>query len=328
MLTIEIDNKDGIMWNLSGIVSEASYKTSRLGQASTFEFTLIKGGLYEDKDFKYTLGDVVRVKYDDVPVFYGYIFSIDDGRDENVKITAFDQLRYLMMNDTYYLTDITATQLIQRIANDFKLKLGKLDDTEFQLPKVSESNAKLMDIICKALDKTLIATTRLYVLFDDFGELSLREAKNLTMDFSIGDNSLLYDYKTKSSIDNAYNRIKIVKDNKEKGVREVYIQEDSSHIAKWGLLQMYQVADEKSNEEQINQSLNNLLKLNNRIKRTLSIDALGDARVRAGCYVSLNVNALGLNQYFLVDECTHKFDGTDHTMSLDLVDIRIGDDKL
>ncbi|GMX63196.1 hypothetical protein Elgi_00520 [Paenibacillus elgii] len=326
MLQIEIDNKDGFLWDLSGIVSEATFKTARVGQASSLEMTLIKGGFYESKEFKYNLGDIVRVRQDGRNVFYGYIFSIESGREETVQITAYDQMRYLLANDSYVLSNVTATQVVERIGKDFGLKLGKLDDTKHVIPGLSENNTKLLDIIFKALDKTLIATKKIYVLFDDFGELTLRDAETMALDFSLGDTSLVYDYKQKRSLDKTSNKIKIVRDNKESGKRELYIVQDSRTIAKWGLLQHYQTVDEKVSAEKVKEMLDNLIQLKNHEQRSFSIDALGDIRVRAGCYVSINMEELGLNQRFLVNECTHKFDGSvEHTMSLELIDIRIGE---
>ncbi|WP_439099380.1 XkdQ/YqbQ family protein, partial [Brevibacillus laterosporus] len=52
--------------------------------------------------------------------------------------------------------------------------------------------------------------------------------------------------------------------------------------------------------------------------KRLSLNAIGDIRVRAGCFVPVSIQRLGINQPFLVDECTHKFDGTEHTMSVEL----------
>ncbi|WP_025853096.1 XkdQ/YqbQ family protein [Paenibacillus ehimensis] len=328
MLQIEIDNKDGFLWDLSGIVSEATYKTTRAGQASSFEMTLIKGGFYESGKFKYDLGDIIRVRLGGHNVFYGYIFSIDSGRDETVKITAYDQIRYLLANDTYHRTNITATALIQEIAKDFKLKVGKLDDTKYQIPKISESNSKLLDIICKALTKTLIDTKKIYVFFDDFGELSLRDAESMTLDIWLGDTSLVYDYKQKRSLDKTSNYVKISQENKKNKQRTNYILQDSKSVAKWGLLQHYQTVDENVSVPKINEMLDNLLKLKNREQRTFQLDALGDIRLRAGCYVLINIQELGVNKRFLVNECTHKFNGsTDHTMSLDLIDIDIREEK-
>ncbi|MFD2170310.1 XkdQ/YqbQ family protein [Tumebacillus lipolyticus] len=319
MLEVLIDNKDGNVWDISELTQSVTWKTGRIGKASSAEISFVKGGIYENKTFKYNNGDIVRVRKDGANVFYGYIFSIDSGRDEQVKLTAYDQIRYLMSNDTYVFKAATATQVVQKIAGDFGLKLGGMADTGYKIPTLVEDNKKLLDIICKALDLTLFSTGRNYMFYDDFGKLTLRNIEEMKVDVAIGGGSLLYDYEYKRSIDNeTYNRIKIVKENKETGRRDVYIAQDSANIAKWGRLQLLQKADEKQNAAQITEMLTNLLTINNRERRTIKLNAIGDLRIRAGCYVPVIIEELGLQHYFLVEECTHDLDGEDHTMTLDL----------
>ncbi|MEV2908756.1 hypothetical protein ABNF65_08865 [Paenibacillus larvae] len=72
------------------------------------------------------------------------------------------------------------------------------------------------------------------------------------------------------------------------------------------------------NSAQIQEVLNNLIAVKNREQRTIQVTAIGDIRLRAGCFVPIVIKELGIRQYFLVDECTHKFEGGDHTMTLDL----------
>src|SRR5690606_6913229 len=175
-------------------------------------------------------------------------------------------------------------------------------------------------IIDKALVLTLWNTNRNYVFYDDAGALSLRNVESTLLDIIIGDGSLMYDYRTKVSIDNdTYNVVKLYKDNKETGKREVYVAQDSANIAKWGRLQLYQSVDEEMNAAQIQELLDQLITLKNRETKSLRIDAIGDIRVRAGWFVRILIEELGINQPFLVNECTHRFDGANHhTMSLDL----------
>lgn len=319
MLEIVIDNRDGNLWDISGISSNVDYKTSRIGKASSLEFTIVTGGLYEDKKFKCGNGDVIRVIKDNVPLFYGYIFSIDSGRDEAVKVTAYDQTRYLMGNDTYVFKNATAGDVIKRIAGDTGLKIGKIAETGYSIPSMVEDGSKLLDIICNAINKTLMGNKRIYIFYDDFGQLTLRDMADWKLDISLGDESLMYDYKQKRSIDSdTYNRIKLVQDDSATGHRDVYIAQDSETIAQWGRLQLYQKVDDKLNAAQIKQSMNNLLELKNRESKSFNVDAIGDIRVRAGCSISINIAEIGINNYFLVEECSHKFDGVDHTMSLEL----------
>ncbi|WP_018306351.1 XkdQ/YqbQ family protein [Desulfitobacterium hafniense] len=320
MLMVFIDNKDGNVWDISQIVADVTWKTSRIGKAGSLSLTLIKNSPDQDQSFKYANGDIVYVQMQDgTKVFYGYIFSIDGGKDEAVKITCYDQLRYLMASDTYVFSNVTASEVVKQIATDFKLKLGRVDDTGYKIPTMSEDNQKLMDIICKALDLTLINSGKNHVLFDDFGALSVRNVEDFSLDFIIGDYSLMTDYSHKVSIDSdTYNRVKLYRDNKVTGKRDAYIAQDSANMAKWGVLQLSQSVDEEMNEAQISELLDALITLKNRETKSLKVEAIGDIRVRAGRYVRIQIEEYGINQPFLVDECSHSFDGVDHTMSLEL----------
>jgi len=315
LLEFLLDNKNGNVWDISELVTGVTWKTSRIGKAGSLDFSLLK-----DVDLAINTGDIVRVRLDDQKVFYGYVFTPEIGKNEELKVTAYDQIRYLLANDTYVFSNVTATEVLSRIAGDFSLKTGTLTDTKHRIPTMVEDNQKLLDMICKALDYTLIATGKIYVLFDDFGQLAIRDVESMVIDTVIGDDSLMYDYSYKRSIDSeTYNRIKLAQDNKESGHRDIYIAQDSANIAKWGRLQLYQTVDKAMDSTQINELLNQLLKLKNRESKSLKISALGDIRVRAGCYIPIIIEELGINLRFLVNECTHKGIGDpDHTMTLEL----------
>lgn len=316
---IKLDNRNGNVWDISSLVSDATWKTTRIGSPASLDITFLTGALYQSREFTFGNGDVIRLRKNEVDLFYGYIFSIDRGRDEEVKIKAYDQIRYLMNNDTYFFTNVTATQVIQRIAEDCELKTGGLEDTGHVIPTMYEENKKLLDIIYKAMDLTLVANLGLYVFYDDFGSLRLRNITNWSVDLVLGPESLLYDYSYSTSIDSdTYNRVKVVQDNKQANTKEVYIAQDSANIARWGRLQLFEKADDNFNEAQIKNLLDRLIRLRNRETKTLKLDALGDLRVRAGCMLPVIIEDLGIRTQFLVEDCTHQLQGADHTMSLNL----------
>ena len=316
MPEILLDNKDGKVIDISELVSSVSWKTVRIGQPGSLDMRLVK-----HKDLKIESGAVVRVKANKQNVFYGYVFTVERSQDDDVRVTAYDQIRYLLSNDTYVFSNATATQIIRKIAQDLGLKVGSLVDTGYRIPSLvaDEDNQKLLDVIYKALDLTLISTGNIFVFYDNFGSLTLQNVNNMRVNVVIGDESLAYGYSHKRSIDDdTYNRIKLVRDNKDTGKREVYVAQDSLNIAKWGRLQYFQKVDEKLNSAQIKQMLEQLIQLKNREKKTFRIDAIGDLRIRAGVYVPIMLKELGINQHFLVDECTHKWDGSEHSMQLTL----------
>jgi len=319
MYEVLLDDKRGNVWDISNIVTGITWKTSRIGSPGSLDFTLIKGAIYQDVSFKVNNGDIVRFRYNDRNVFYGYVFSIDGGKDEAVRIKCYDQIRYLLNKDTYVFANVTAADIIKRIADDFNLRLGRISETGYVIPTMVEDNQALLDIVDKGIVYTLWNTGKNYVLYDDFGELALGDTEDMLLDFIIGDNSLMTDFVVKTSIDqDTYNKVKLYRDNKETGKRDVYIAQDRANMAKWGTLQITQSVDEDKNEAQINALLNQLMSLKNRETRNLQVEAIGDVRVRAGCYVPIVISEYGINQPFLVDSVAHNFDGDDYTMKVEL----------
>jgi len=319
LITILLDNKNGNVWDLSQIAGDVTWKTSRIGRAGSLEFTVVTEGLYQSRAFSINNGDIVQVRYGDKPVFHGYIFTLEGGSGETVKVKAYDQIRYLMASDTFIFKNKRASEIIVEVANKFKLKTGYIETTPYLIPEMVEDGKKLLDICNKALDLTLIHGGKNYVLYDDFGALTLRNIEDMVADNYLGEGSLLTDYSTSLSIDqDTYNRIVLYQDNKKTGNRELYIEQDAETIAKWGMLQLYQSVDEKKNEGQIGELLKMLSTLHNRESKTMKLNALGDLQVRAGSYIYVVIERLGLNQPFLVDECSHKFSGALHTMALDV----------
>lgn len=313
-LEVMTDDKKGNVFDVSELVTDASWKTSRIGKPGSFEYTIL-----QDPKYAINNGDIVRVKKDGKPLFYGYVFTVGRSQEETIKIKAYDQIRYLSASDTYVLKNITAAALVKQIANDFGLKWGNVVDTKYKIPPRVEDSQKLIDIICKAFDYTTINTGSIYNFYDDFGNLTVKNIKDMKLDLVIGDESLMTDFTFEKSIDSdTFNRIKLVQDNKKTKKRDVYIAQDSANIAKWGRLQYYQKVDENQNAAQIKQLMDQLIKLKNRETKSLKLEALGDPSVRAGCYIPILIDELAINQLYLIDECTHKFSGDDHTMSLEL----------
>ena len=319
LLEILLDNKNGNVWDVSEIAKDLTWTTTRVGRPASVDFTLISSGVYQDRAFTVQNGDIVRIRKENINVFYGYVFSIKQNHDAEISVKAYDQVRYLLNKDTYVFKNVTASDVIRKIANDFNLKVGRIDDTGYRIPSMVEDGQTLLDIIEKANTLNLSATGRFFVFFDDFGELSFRDVRAFEAGFYIGDGSLMTGFDHSRDIDSdTYNRIKLYRDNKDTGKREVYMVQDSANIARWGVLQLYESVDEEMNAAQINELLNKLVTLKNREQRTLKLEAIGDIRVRAGMYLPIVIMSLGINQPMMVDEVKHRFDGADHTMSLTL----------
>jgi hypothetical protein len=319
MLEAVIDNKNGTLWDISSVCSSITWKTTLFGKAGSVDIDFIPDSPFQAKKFTYSNGDVLRLRLDGNDLFLGFIFENEASFKQPTSIMAYDQLRYLTEADTYVRTNIRADQIVKENAVAANLKIGSLADTVHSIPKVYADGLKRFDIIGQALDDTMQAKSTLFVLYDDYGSLVLRNVTDMVMEFVLGDNSLLTNYKYKKSIDtDTYNIVKFVYDNKKTKKRDVYIAKDSASIARWGQLQLFRKLPDDFNLAQVNDLVMNWLKLKNREQETLTVEAIGQYGIRAGVLLMTVIEEIGIKGFFLVKECTHKFRGNEHTMSLEL----------
>ncbi len=299
--------------DITTLVTSASWKTKRTGSPAQLDLTLVS-----DPAVEITEGGIVTLTEDGVGLFYGYVFKYSRNEKEEVSITAYDQMRYLKNKDTYVFTGQTATAITQQIAADFGVKVGALEDTGYAIPSMVEDGQTLFDIILKALDLTLINTGKMYYLWDDFGALRISDVAKSAIALTVGDESLATGYSYQSDIDgDTANKIKLVRDNKETGKRDVWIVMDSSTQKRWGILQHYDKVAEELNSAQVAAMADSLLKLKNRPKKSLSVNGLSDLSIRAGRSLFIDISGLGVSGWYIVDECTH--DLIKETMTLKVV---------
>lgn len=289
------------------------WSTERSGAPGQLTFQVLA-----DPQLKITEGNAVRFQYGGRKVFYGYIFTQKTDSDGILTVTAYDQLRYLKNKDTYVYENQTLTQLVGRIISDFSLRKGKLEQTKYRIPSRVEDNQTLFDIIANAQDLTMANRGEMYVLFDNFGKITLRNIANMKVDIVI-DRETGQKFEYTSGIDSdTYNQIKLYFDNKETGQREIYIAKSTKNINAWGVLQYYEKLEEGENGKE---KANALLQFYNSREKHISVqDVLGDHRVRAGSMVvvSMKIDRKKICQYMLVEKCRHTYKDNEHWMDLTL----------
>ena len=294
------------------------WSTERRSTPGKLTFKIIKDDIIDFKE-----GATVRLKVDGKEVFFGFVFTKRRDKNQIISVTAYDQLRYLNNKDTYVYENKTVAEFIQMIATDFNLKTGTLEDTKFKIASRVEDNTSLFDMIENALDLTLQNTKEMFVMFDDFGKITLKniasmrvgeESAYLLIDEETGEN-----FEYSSSIDSdVYNKIKLSYDNEDTGKRDIYIAQDGTHMNEWGVLQYF---DTLSKGENGQAKADALLKLYNKKSRNLKIsNAIGDTRVRAGSLVvvSLALGDVNLKNFMLVEKVRHTFKLDQHVMDLTL----------
>ncbi len=259
-------------------------------------------------------GDKVSFFVGDKGVFCGFIISyVKNGFTGKYQVTAYDSLRYLKNKDNMVYENKKASELLKMIATQFLLKTNIIDDTKYVLPYRVEDSKTLFDIIETALDLTYENTGEEYVLYDDFGGLSLVKLSALQTNLLIDETSF-ENYTLTSGIDNSYNKIKLLHENKNKSLRQITVTEDKDLQKKYGVLQYFSHINGDENGSRVAEKL--LEKFKNP-QKTLTISGVtGDIRVRAGAGVYLDIpEHKGL---MTVQKAIHIFAENAHTMELSL----------
>jgi hypothetical protein len=300
-------------------LASAEYSTNRMDSPGKFTFTLI-----EDTGIAIEEGSCIRVKVNGKDFFKGYVFTAERSEDRKVKYTAYDQLRYLKAKASYTFVAKSLEDIIRKIAKDFGLKVGDLAKTGYKFPSLIKENESCLDIIFDALSQTIRQTGKIFVFYDDFGKLTLKEAKKMKWNRLIGSRNELSDYTYKRDIDkDTYNRIKLARPNKNTGKADTYVYEDKDNIKQWGLLQYYDTVDENMNAAQINEMCKTYLKYYNKVWQTLKLkNIIGHEKIRAGWIIPVLIDdievASGIQRYFLAEKVTHKLDNNSHTMDIEV----------
>ena len=312
-MTCELMIQSGTSIMVPPVAEGVSIEWERKGQPGKLTADVVK-----TPGLSFQEGDSCRFDLDGVPVFYGFVFDkARRGSNPNViTITAYDQLYYLKNKDTYVYENKTADAVVRMIADDFRLNVGSMENTGFTIASRVEDNKTLLDIIQTALDETLKATGKLFVLYDDVGRLTLKGLGSMKIDMLV-DDAAAGDYDYKSSISSeTYNKIKLSYENKDTGKREIYIAQDGASINQWGVLQYYEKLDSAGNAKSMADALLNLYDTKT---RTLQLkNVLGDIRVRGGTLlvVTLGLGDINLSNYLMVEQVKHTFSNGQHLMDM------------
>lgn len=311
-LTLTIENEKIVYYPL--VEEEITLDISRSGAPSKLSFNVIK-----DETLNFQEGNLVKLAHKDKLIFVGFVFSKKRDKDQIIKVTAYDQLRYLKNKDTYVYENKKASDLLKMIATDYKLRVGEIDDTEHIIESRIEDNKTLFDIMKNALDETIKNKHKMYILYDEAGRIFLKDKDKMGLDIVI-DQTCIENFDYTSSIDGeTYNSIKLISENEKASKRGYCTVEDKENVEKWGRLQYFEVIKDNSKKQS---KAEGLLKLYNRKTRNLKVkNAIGDIRVRAGSrlIVDLNIGDIEVKKNMLVEDVKHTFKDNEHRMDLTLI---------
>ena len=293
------------------IEGDVVWDTERSGSPGKVTFK-IRG------DVPVTEGDIVSVTYGDTKVFVGYIFEHSVDKTGLISVTAYDQTKYFNNSDTYVFEKIKASDVLKRIAKDYNMSVGTIEDTGIVIPSIVEDDQTLFDIVYNALDKTVAAGKKVFVFYDDYGKLTLKSLDSMRVNLLLCEDTV-GDYDYSASIDkDTYNQIVLYHDDDKTKKRQYFTASSKESINQWGLLRKTEKIDATEGAQNLAELY---LAMYNKKTRKLSIkDAFGRPDVRAGTLVPvvMKVGEINLRNYMLVEKASHTWSNGKYFMNLDL----------
>lgn len=297
------------------IEGDVTLEWKRKGSPGALKFTCLKS---QGLDFQE--GDPVSLRVGGKDVFYGYVFEKSRKDPLKISVLCYDQLRHFKNKDTIVYANKKYSDLVKMLAKDYGLKTGTIEDTGYVIKNRIEE-ATLFDMCGNASDLTVTDTGKLFVLYDDFGKICLRNIENMKLDRLI-DEDTAQEYSYKSSIDkDVYSRIRLAIDNGETGERELYDTNGENLQKQWGILQFYEKYTDAT-PALLKERGKMMLDYYGKKRRTLSVKkCLGDIRVRGGSslVVMLGLGDIDLKNYMVVEAVKHTFSHGEHWMDLDVI---------
>lgn len=308
---------NGVGCDISGIcIDSVKIWYCKSGAAGMAEFYV--GRDLQESVFGFYEGDRVEISYEGINMFLGYIFTKSRRKDEIIRVKAYDQLRYLKNRDTYIYGGVSAGGLIKLIGEDYRLRLGEIEDSGYILPDRIECNKTLFDIILTAVEAEKAATGKDCILYDDFGRLCYKNVENMTLPLLAKESmNGLIDFSYETTIDrDVYNSVKLFY-NRESNLS--YKAEDAECIEKWGVLQYSDILTRQEQAAgEFKEFAEKIIKEKSRLNKSITIKDLGDARVRAGSRIWAEIKEIGEVRAAVVKEAVHTFTNGLHTMDLRL----------
>lgn len=298
------------------IKDDLVWETERNLSPAKLTFTALKDNLLNFQE-----GDAVQLKVNGVNVFKGVIFVKERDKNQQIKVTAYDQIRYMKNKISFIHDGKTASEILRQIASMYQINTGTIDDTGYTLSPHVDDGVSMLDIVLNALDDTFRINKKSFLLYDKYGAVCLENTDKFILNGPIIDADALGNFSYKTSIDeDTYNRIYMVYDNEETGIREIYPKQNDKLVNKWGVLSYYHKVKTKNGMAEM---ASKFLELKGRKTRQIRLtDILGDINVRAGCSipVTLNLGDVVANEHFLCERVVQRINSDIILMDIELLD--------
>lgn len=294
---------------LCGFVSNAgSYNKV----ARTLEFALFQPRYDKSQPvLPVAIGDPVQLFVGEDPQFDGYIFSLRrDSGGETVTVGCVDRGIYLKRNQAAYrFTGQTPEEIARRICGDFGIETGLLAETGIPIRR-NFPGVSLYGIIQTAYTLAAEKTGERYMLRFRGPALDVivRERRGATAVIAPGSNLLTAT--VGESGEELVSQVAIYDENGSL----IRVRKNEDAIALCGIMQRYL---RTTRDRDVDAEAAAILE-DNGIKRTVTVEALGDHRLISGGNVIVREPVTGLYGLYWIDSDAHTWKGGVHQVKLGL----------
>lgn len=334
--------------------SGVTWETEIKGSPSKLTFTVLKSN-----GLNFQEGDAVLFQWNGYKIFLGYVFSKQRTKNGEIKVTAYDQLRYFKNKHTYVWDNANLENALKTICKDFglkykgysalydlvarnqeeKIKMYDFYKTSANHPKtisfksfaLTADKETLFDVINKCLNQEAIYKNALYIVYDCYGQICYSTPHEMMVNNWVNLNTA-EDFDYTSSIDEGtYNRVIVTwtgDDGKEQNSQFIDVMGKNYPTSsdRVGVLQYIEdLGNIKSNTalgSTPQEVCRNLAKHLSKKTRKVQIKGfIGEPYIRAGCMlpVYLNFGDTLFLSWMVVDKVKHTFDDKQHKMDLTLL---------
>ena len=327
------DIENGDLWDIAPAAERVIWTTRRnTSQAGSLEVVLSEG--IHPSDLMIRAGNMVRFGVDDTDYFYGKIHDADiiaSGSD-GVRF-GFKAYNHLMLLQNAISirrpAGITASDFFLMVMSQYSNYIQGLggERINFAVREPSTSplsehifmNESVHDILMQTMSSAHIAEPNQFIIKDNLGTIEWRELRALRTNHVLGDESYVRNYTYIVTInEQTYNIVRVVRDNVDIGMRDVWQRHDSSNVRRWWARQIIIDADTYMTDAQISEVIDLHLKAFNRPHRRKMQEAVGIPGIEAGSGIQTRIQRLTIDHGFWCEKVEHIYSSQPHIMNVEV----------
>lgn len=314
---IIVKGDGGQGYDITQLVEQIKWKGRKGSSSRTLTATLMDDGGYQHarSEIDVEQGYQCLFSYNGTELFRGIIMSQTQTNKKKLTFTAYDIGIYLANNkDTFTYENKTASEVFRDCCDRFGLPMGEVSECTYRIPELTKSKTTAFDAIADALSLEFDATGIRHYVASSKGRISLLTRRENIMQWVVEAGQNLTSYSYTRSIEDIKTRVKMIA----KEGTTIAEKSNSALEAKIGVFQEIDQPEESLTTAQVHDLIDSMLDEKSTPEKTLSVEAVGIPEVISGMGVYIIIPELGLSRTFYVDDDTHTFKDSRHTMSLKL----------